>query len=82
MSKPASQPESVRQIGVRPFAHGWAVSGDSFDNPQVFRSGSRAEDAARSLAARFAHAGYPSEITIFLRDGAIGGRFVCRADGP
>lgn len=71
----------MHQIGVRPFADGWAVSDESFDNAQVFRSGSRAEDAAKSLAARLAGAGYPSEITIFLRDGAIGGRFICRAEG-
>lgn len=81
MANAASDEHGVHRIGVRPFAGGWAVSDDSFDNPQVFRSGSRAEDAAKSLGARSADAGYASEITIFLRNGAIGGRFICRADG-
>ncbi len=72
----------VHRIGVRTFADGWAVSDDAFENPQIFRSGARAEDAARSLGARFADAGYASEITIFLRNGAIAGRFVCRTKGP
>lgn len=82
MSKATEDGADVHRIGVRPFADGWAVSDESFGNPQIFRSGSRAEDAAKNLGARLAEAGYPSEITIFLRDGAIGGRFICSAEGP
>jgi hypothetical protein len=81
MAQSGRPDESIRQIGVRPFAAGWAVSEASFDNSQFFKSGSRAEDAARNLGARFAGAGHASEITIYLRDGSLGGRFMCPTEG-
>ena len=80
MTGAAGHNHPLQQIGVRPIAGGWGVSGDSFANTQLFRSGARAEDAARSLGARLAGAGYPSEVTIFLRNGAVGGRFICPAE--
>ncbi|HEY5288814.1 MAG TPA: hypothetical protein VIJ59_02145 [Caulobacteraceae bacterium] len=67
----------VRVIVVEPFAHGWAVRQSSVDNSQVFVSGAKAEDAAKRLGARLADAGQATEIQVYLRDGALGGRFVC-----
>jgi hypothetical protein len=69
----------VQVISVEPLAGGWAVRQDRVDNPQVFTSGAKAEDAALRLGARLAEAGDPTEIRIYLRDGALGGRFVCPA---
>jgi hypothetical protein len=66
-------------IVVEPFAHGWAVRQPSVDNSQVFKSGAKAEAAARSLGARLANAGKPAEIQVYLRDGALAGRFICAA---
>ena len=45
----------------------------------MFEAGGRAEAAARSLAARYAQAGRPTEVNIFLRDGALAGRFMHHA---
>ena len=67
----------VRVIVVEPFAHGWAVRQPSVHNSQVFRSGAKAEDAAKRLGARLAGAGLAAEIQVYLRNGALGGRFVC-----
>jgi len=69
----------VSVIVVEPFAHGWAVKQPSVDNSQVFASGAKAEAAARNLGARLANAGVPAEIQVYLRDGALAGRFVCAA---
>ena len=46
------------------------------NSPQVFMSGARAEDAAISLGLRLADSGRPAEILVYLRDGALGGRYV------
>ncbi|HEY7899583.1 MAG TPA: hypothetical protein VIC25_00210 [Caulobacteraceae bacterium] len=67
----------VNLIVVEPFAHGWAVSQAAADNAQLFASGARAEDAAKFLGARLAEAGQATEIRVYLRDGALGGRFLC-----
>ena len=69
----------VRVIVVEPFAHGWAVKQPSVDNSQVFASGAKAEDAAMRLGESLANAGLPAEIQVYLRDGALAGRFVCAA---
>ena len=69
----------VRVIIVEPLAHGWAVRQPQVDNSQVFASGAKAEDAARRLGARLARAGETTEIRVYLRDGALGGRFLCPA---
>jgi len=66
----------LQVISVEPMANGWAVRQASVDNPQVFTSGAKAEDAALRLGARLAEAGDPTEIRIYLRDGALGGRFL------
>jgi hypothetical protein len=69
----------VKVISVEPLALGWALRQPAVDNPQVFASGAKAEDAALRLGARLAAAGDAAEIHIYLRDGALGGRFVCPA---
>jgi hypothetical protein len=46
----------------------------------VFSSGAKAEAAALSLGSRLAEAGRPSEIRIYLRGGALGGRYVYPAE--
>ncbi|HEY1929351.1 MAG TPA: DUF2188 domain-containing protein [Caulobacteraceae bacterium] len=72
----------ISTIYVEPLADGWAVRQAEVDNPQVFNSGAKAEDAALRLAKRLARAGKPSEVVVYLRDGAVGGRFACPAEGP
>ena len=67
----------VRVIVVEPFAQGWAVRQSAVDNSQLFVSGAKAEDAALRLGARLAGAGEPTEIQVYLRDGALAGRFLC-----
>lgn len=71
----------VELICVEPLAEGWALSQAAVANPQVFASGAKAEDAALRLGARLAAAGAAAEIRIYLRDGALGGRFLCPASG-
>lgn len=69
----------VNMIYVEPMADGWAVRQDLADNHQVFSSGAKAEDAAMRLAQRLARAGQPSEVQVYLRGGALAGRFACPA---
>ncbi|MEP6967122.1 MAG: hypothetical protein ABI906_03490 [Pseudomonadota bacterium] len=69
----------VQIISVEPFAHGWAVRQAAVDNPEIFTSGAKAEDAALRLGSRLASAGGAAEIRIYLRDGTLGGRFLCPA---
>ena len=64
----------TRQIDVRPAAAGWAVHLDD-GGALAFAGGGAAEDAARKLAARYAALGQGVEIRIWLRDGALAGRF-------
>ncbi len=67
------------QISVAPAAHGWVVRSEAFDNELMFEAGGRAEAAARSLAARYAKAGRPTQVSIFMRDGALAGSFMHHA---
>lgn len=69
----------VHIISVKPAVVGWSVQTDEALNEQMFLSGAKAEGAARSLAGKLAEQGEASEIQIFLRDGELGGRFVCGA---
>jgi hypothetical protein len=66
----------IQVIHVEPLGQGWAVRHEPAAPPQVFASGAKAEDAALSLGARLAEAGRSSEIRIYLRGGALGGRYV------
>ena len=66
-------------ITVKPIdGKGWQVLVGGVQNPQHFSTGGEAERSARRLAARLAEAGQSSEITVYLRDGTLGGRFVSR----
>ncbi len=66
-------------IRVQPLAGGWVVRPSDRAQAEVYASGARAEDAALRLGARLAQAGQTSEIQVYLRDGALAGRFVCGA---
>lgn len=64
-------------IKVSPVAEGWAVACDAVDNPMLFCSGAKAENAAIRLGQSLAHAGKAVQIEVVLRDGARAARFVC-----
>ena len=69
----------IHRIRIRPFGErSWSLSFGSAAQafPMLFRSGARAEAAARSLAVRLSDVGEDAEIVIELRDGSIAGRFV------
>lgn len=66
-------------ISVLPHGEGWIVRSAFFENEMLFRSGAKAEAAARQLGRKLADHGHSSEIRVFLRDGALAGRFVCPA---
>jgi hypothetical protein len=67
----------TRVISVMPADRGWMVSSEAFDNPMVFLSGAKAEQAARRLGAKLAGDGQRAEVHIFLRDGSLAGQVVC-----
>lgn len=69
----------MQAIAIIPFSDGWALHSTAFANAQVFRSGASAESAAIRLAQGFAEAGEGSEVTVTLRDGSLGKRFVIPA---
>lgn len=64
------------RISVVPAGNGWAVRSPSFENEMMFVAGAKAEAAARALARRYAARGETAEVAIFLRDGALAGRFL------
>lgn len=61
----------MRLIEVAPFSDGWRIRVDCVANDMVFRSGGRAEAAARRLAERLGRAGQTSELQIRLRDDSL-----------
>ena len=61
--------EMLRHIQIAPLGEGWTMGEATLDNAQFFNRRSDAA-AARSLAARLADAGEPSEISIRPRDSA------------
>lgn len=70
------------KISVVPAGNGWAVRSSEFENELVFQAGSKAEAAARELARRCAASGLATDVDIFLRDGALAGRFHHAASMP
>ena len=64
------------KITVVPAGDGWAVRASGVDNDMLFQAGAKAEAAARDLARRYAAGGVSAEVAIFLRDGALAGRFL------
>ena len=67
----------MRLVTVTPAGKGWAVRCDAIENPIIFRSGAKAEEAAKRLAQALADAGEMVELEIQLRDGEPAGRFIC-----
>lgn len=67
----------MQAISVEPFGEGWVVRSDQITNGMIYRSGRDAEDAAKGLGVRLADTGQAVEIRIFLRGGALAGRFFC-----
>lgn len=63
-------------ISVAPAGEGWAVRSEALDSDLTFDAGGRAEAVARALAVQYAAAGRPTEVEIFLRDGALAGRIM------
>lgn len=72
----------VQTITVAPSVVGWTVNFEAFDSEIYFRSGANAEASARSLGTKIADAGAAVEIQILLRDGTLGGRFICLPHPP
>ncbi len=63
-------------ITVAPAKGGWGVRREGGE-PWVFESGAQAEWSARKLGEALADSGTAVEIHIVLRDGSLGGRFLC-----
>lgn len=62
-------------VTVKPLPAGWQVEATGHE-PLMFRSGARAERAARRLAEALAEREGAAAVSIYLRGGAFGGRFV------
>jgi hypothetical protein len=71
-------------ISVAPVGEDWAIQSDALPEDLVFRSGGRAETAARDLARRRAADGQAAEVRIFVRGGALAGvlTYPAMAGGP
>lgn len=67
----------IHRISVEPLGPGWAVRAEALDNPMTFLGGAQAESAARHLGERLAEAGLYAVVEVRLRDGALGGRYLC-----
>ena len=67
------------QISVAPAGDAWAVRSPALDLELTFDRGGHAESAARELADRYANAGRPAEVRVFLRDGSLAGAFTYEA---
>lgn len=63
-------------VTVRPLSTGWQVDALG-QEPLVFSSGAQAERAARRLAEALADNAGAAAVRIYLRDGRLGGRFLC-----
>lgn len=66
----------MREIVVEPLGDVWTLRVAGAE-PQAFRRGSAAENAARALATRLAQTGEQVELKLRLRDGRTGARFLC-----
>ena len=73
------RPAMATLISVSPKASTWAVSSEILEHDLVFDRGPEAEAAARALAERYARAGRSAEVKIYLRGGALAGRFLHEA---
>ena len=71
----------VEVITVMPQQDAWVVKQQSAGSSAIFSSGREAETLARNLADQLVASGRAAEIQIYLRDGSLGGRFVCAPQG-
>lgn len=62
-------------IIVIPDGQDWLVRSSAFSADLGFKSGALAEATARRIAGQLAAAGEPAELQVFLRDGALAGRY-------
>ena len=67
----------MQGISVQPAGEGWMVQAQSLAGPLVFRSASRAEDAAWRIARALADNGAWAQIEVAARDGLRLSRFLC-----
>jgi hypothetical protein len=63
-------------IVVAPEGDRWIVRSEELQTELTFSQGGRAETWARALADQVAADGRTAEVSIYLRDGALAGRFV------
>jgi hypothetical protein len=63
-------------IVVAPEGDRWIVRAEELQTELTFSQGGRAETWARALAEQVAAEGRTAEVSIYLRDGALAGRFV------
>lgn len=68
-------------IVVAPDGDAWIVRSEELQTELTFAQGGRAEIAARALADQLAAEGRTTEVSIYLRDGALAGRFLHPAFG-
>lgn len=61
-------------VSVIPIGSVWSVQRDPGGEPLVFRSGGRAEAAARQVAEAARQSGISAEVFIHTRDGVCAGR--------
>ncbi|MCC7267483.1 MAG: hypothetical protein IT546_09125 [Caulobacteraceae bacterium] len=71
----------MQTISVTPADAGWAVRSEAIVGPLLFRSGAKAEAAAKRLAQALAAVGDPVRIDISLRNGQPGGRYLFDPEG-
>ena len=72
----ANETPAQHLIEVTPTSGGWTVTADAVE-VMVFRQGGQAEQSAKRLGAAMAQAGSGAEVRIHLKDGSLGGRWVC-----
>ena len=72
----------MHTIRVVPAEDWWVVRSDGIDNDLMFKSGARAETAAKRLAQALAASGEPVKLHIHARDGSVAGRFLCPPPPP
>lgn len=68
-------------IVVAPRGDAWIVRSEELETELSFAQGGRAEVAARALADQLAARGRTAEVSIYLRDGVLAGRFLHPALG-
>jgi len=72
----------MHTVRVAPADAWWAVQCDVIGNDMIFKSGARAELAAKRLALALAEAGELTKLEVHGRDGAVVGKFVCPPVDP